>query len=122
MSDDELCSEEYRIDKDAEEVIEDAVGEAIARHLADAAQERAVKKAKEMFHRVMSGELFRLQATVSTLQWTNYAILDSSKVGGSELAAMMDIVKRISSAACDMLQASKDLKSIVDGKEESESQ
>ena len=121
MSDDELCSEEYRIYKDAEEVIEDAVGEAIARHLADAAQERAVKKAKEMAHRVMSGELFRLQAAVSTLQWLNCTMLDS-KVGGSELTAMMDIVKRISSVACDMLQASKDLKGIVDGKEESESQ
>lgn len=120
MSDDELCSEEYRIDKDAEEVIEDAVGEAIARHLADAAQERAAKKAKEMVYRVMSGELFRLQAAVSTLQWLNCTMLDS-KVGG-ELTAMMDIVKRISSVACDMLQASKDLKGIVDGKEESESQ
>lgn len=121
MSDDELCSEEYRIDKDAEEVVEDALGEAIARHLADAAQERAVKKAKEMFHRVMSGELFRLQATVSTLQWANYAILDS-KVGSDRLEALMDIVKRISSAADDMVRASKDLKDIVDGKEESESQ
>lgn len=121
MSDDEICSEEYRIDKDAEEVIEDAVGEAIARHLTDAAQERAVKKAKEMVHRVMSGELFRLQATVSMLQWADCTILDS-KVGDSELKALMDIVKRISSAADDMIQASKDLKGIVDGKEESESQ
>lgn len=121
MSDDELCSEEYRIDKDAEEVIEDAVGEAIARHLADAAQERAVKKAKEMTYRVMSGELFRLQATVSTLQWANCAIPDS-KVGGSELAAMMDIVKRISSAASDLVRVSKDLKDIVEGDKESESQ
>ena len=121
MSDDEICSEEYRIDKDAEEVIEDAVGEAIARHLADAAQERAVKKAKEMFHRVMSGELFRLQATVSTLQWINCAMSDS-KVGDRELAAMMDIVKRISSATDDMVRVSKDLRGIVDGKEESESQ
>lgn len=121
MSDDELCSEEYRIDKDAEEVVEDAVGEAIARHLADAAQERAVKKAKEMTYRVMSGELFRLQATVSTLQWANCAIPDS-EVGGSELMAMMDIVKRISLAANDMVRASKDLKDIVDGKKESESQ
>ena len=121
MSDDELCSEEYRIDKDAEEVIEDAVGEAIARHLADAAQERAVKKAKEMAYRTMSGELFRLQATVSMLQWANCTIPDS-EVGGSELMAVMDIIKRISSAADDMIQASKDLKGIVDGKKESESQ
>ena len=141
MSDDEICSEEYRIDKDAEEVIEDAVGEAVllawqsfeklrdhqaakswlVRITADAAQERAVKEAKEMVHRVMSGELFRLQGAVSTLQWLNCTMLDS-KVGGSELTAMMDIVKRISSVACDVLQASKDLKGIVDGKEESESQ
>ena len=35
---------------------------------------------------------------------------------------MMDIVKRISSAADDMVRASKDLKDIVDGKKESESQ
>ena len=34
----------------------------------------------------------------------------------------MDIVKRISSAADDMIQASKDLKGIVDGDKESESQ
>lgn len=121
MSDDDVCSEEYRIDKDAEEVIEDAVGEAIARHLADAAQERAVKKAKEMVYRVMSGELFKLQATVSTLQWANCAIPDS-KVGGSELMAMMDIIKRISSAANDLVRVSKDLKDIVDDKKESESQ
>lgn len=121
MSDDDVCSEEYRIDKDAEEVIEDALGEAIARHLADAAQERAVKKAKEMVYRVMSGELFRLQATVSTLQWANCAIPDS-KVGSSELTAMMDIVKRISSAASDLVRVSKDLKDIVDDKKESESQ
>lgn len=121
MSDDDVCSEEYRIDKDAEEVIEDAVGEAIARHLADAAQERAVKKAKEMVYRVMSGELFKLQATVSTLQWANCAIPDS-KVGGNELMAMMGIVKRISSAASDLVRVSKDLKGIVDDKKESESQ
>lgn len=121
MSDDDVCSEEYRIDKDAEEVIEDAVGEAIARHLADAAQERAVKKAKEMTYRVMSGELFKLQATVSTLQWANCTIPDS-KVGGNELMAMMDIIKRISSAASDLVRVSKDLKDIVDDKKESESQ
>ena len=36
--------------------------------------------------------------------------------------ALMDIVKRISSAADDMIQASKDLKGIVDGDKESESQ
>lgn len=121
MSDDELCSEEYRIDKDAEELLGDAVGEAIARHLADAAQERAVKKAKEMTYRVMSGELFRLQATVSTLQWANCAMPDS-KIGSDRLEALMDIIKRISSAANDLVRVSKDLKDIVDDKKESESQ
>lgn len=121
MSDDDVCSEEYRIDKDADEVIEDAVGEAIARHLTDAAQERAVKKAKEMTYRVMSGELFRLQATVSTLQWANCTIPDS-KVGIDRLEALMGIVKRISSAANDLIQMSKDLKDIVEGDKESESQ
>lgn len=121
MSDDELCSEEYRIDKDAEELLGDAVGEAIARHFADAAQERAVKKAKEMTYRVMSGELFRLQATVSTLQWANCAMPDS-KIGSDRLEALMDIIKRISSAANDLVRVSKDLKDIVDDKKESESQ
>ena len=121
MSDDDVCSEEYRINMDAEEVIEDAVGEAIARHLADAAQERAVKKAKEMAYRVMSGELFRLQATVSTLQWANCAMPDS-KVGSDRLEALMGIIKRISSAANDLVRVSKDFKDIIEGDKESESQ
>ena len=117
MSDDELCSEEYKIDKDAEELLGDALGE----HIAGAVHDSIVRRAKARLNTALSCELYRLQAAVAMLQWANCAMPDS-EVGDSELKAMMGIVKRVNSAVGDVVKASVDLKGIVDGKEESESQ